>query len=523
MNFWKWLKYSLITLGILTLVSMYLFHRTGLQIYGALTEKVDHNQFKPTTGAIAISNVNVLSSDGESFLEDQTVMINNGKIQSINSKSGISEKVTKIDGSGKYLIPGLIDAHVHLFKSPNDLLLYIANGVTEVRELIGEPDHLKWRKEIENGRIGPRMFVATPRLGSFESMEGWFMETTQGFLNVKNAEEAEKMIKSLHQQGYDGVKIYSQLNKESYDAIMKTAASLDMPTFGHIPWSIGLEDLYKSGQSGIAHFEEIMNALNRELGEKEFGNFYGNEEAFLAYVEERSEDIAQNLIKNNIPVTSTLWLTQTFARQKFDLDQLLKEVELEYQNPGISEWNKFIPGGLGWLPEVNRFKLAEGLIEERLKSHKKYWTAYGEACKILASKLNEKGVKIMAGTDTNLPPTVPGFSLHDELISLSEAGMTPAQALRSATTTPANWLKRKSGKIASGYDANMILLDKNPLEDISNTKAINTVISQGRVFNSELLGQILASVKEANDRSRKVDISHYITDKVNPLLSEHVD
>lgn len=523
MNIRKWLKYTFITLGILTLISIYLFHRSGLQIYGALTEKVDHTQFKPLSGAMAITNVNVLSADGENFLQGQTVLMNNGKIQSINPKSSFSKKVTMIDGTGKYLIPGLIDAHVHLFKSPNDLLLYIANGVTEIRELIGEPDHLKWRKEIENGRVGPRMFVATPRLGSFGSMEGWFMETTQGYLNVKNAEEAKKMITSLHQQGYDGVKIYSQLNKNSYDAIMKTAESLGMPTFGHIPWSVSLEDVYKSGQSGIAHFEEIMNALNRELGEKKFGNFYGNEEDFLAYVEERSDDIAQNLIENDITVTSTLWLTQTFVRQKFDLDQLLKEVELEYQNPGISEWNKFIPGGLGWLPEVNRFKLAEGLSEERLKSHKKYWTAYGEACKILASKLNEKGVKIMAGTDANLPPTVPGFSLHDELISLNEAGMTPAQALRSATITPASWLKRKSGKIASGYDANMILLDKNPLEDISNTKTINTVISQGRLFNRELLDRILTSVKEANDRSRKVDISQYTTDSPALLLSNIVE
>ncbi len=407
MNIKKGLKYFFILIIILLIITTLLFNRMGKQIYGGLTEQVDYEQFEPQSGSFAIANANVLSQEGDRFISGQTVTIKDGLIQTIDSVEATSDQFTIIDGSGKYLIPGLIDAHVHLFQSPNDLLLYVANGVTEIRELIGEEDHLKWKQQIEEGRIGPKMFVATPRLGSFSKIEGLFMEQSQGFINVPDAASAKQTIKQLHADGYQGVKIYSQLNRESYIAIAKTAKELGMPIFGHIPWAVSYDDIYNHGQSGIAHFEEVMNALAREFDD--YGNFGGHEEEFLDFVKERSDDLAQNLIKNDITVTSTLWLTESFVNQKFDLDKVLHDVELAYQNPGISEWSKYIPGGLGWLPEVNRYKLNEALSPEELEGLKSFWTTYGKACALIANNLSKKGVKIMAGTDANLPPTVPGF------------------------------------------------------------------------------------------------------------------
>ncbi len=513
MNWKKWIKYTAIFLASLTLIAMYWFYRQGKQIYGGLTEEVVHEQFKPQKGAFAITNTNILSPEGERMLSGQTILMENGLITAVDSVLSLPDQITIIDGSGKFLIPGLIDTHVHLFQSPNDLLLYLANGVTEIRELIGEESHLEWKREIENGRIGPKMFVASPRLGSFESMEGWFMSQTQGYINIRNAEEAREIVKELHDEGYDGLKIYSQINKESYMAITETAKSLDMPFFGHIPWQLELSEIWENGQSGIAHFEELMNALQREFDpshESVFGSYYGKEDAFLEFVEQRSESIADQLIKNDIAVSSTLWLTESFVRQKFELEKVLMEVELEYQNPGISEWVSYIPGGLGWLPEVNRYKMQGNLSAEKLAANKKYWETYGKACALLANRLSAKGVLIMAGTDANLPPAVPGFSLHDELQSLNRAGMTTSQVLRAATVVPANRLNSNSGKILPGYEANLVLLDGDPLADISNTGNINTVISKGRVFNRDLLDDILAAVKEANDASRKVNIDRYI-------------
>lgn len=120
------------------------------------------------------------------------------------------------------------------------------------------------------------------------------------------------------------------------------------------------------------------------------------------------------------------------------------------------------------------------------------------------------GVKILAGTDTNLPPTVPGFSLHDEFQAMIDAGMSASQILRSATSTPAQRMGSNTGKITLGYKANLILLDESPLENIANTRRINTVFLNGRVLDRSLLNEILESVKRANDSSRKIGISQFV-------------
>jgi hypothetical protein len=499
-------KVLLVLFIVSTIIFAYLANQDMKKIYGAKTQVVDYTQFETSNEAIYIEQVNILSLNGSEFIPDQSVFIENGQIVSIDSISNTLIKATHLDGRGKYLIPGLIDSHVHLFKSPNDLLLYVANGVTEIRELIGEEDHLKWKQEIKEGRIGPDMYIASPRLGSFGLLEGWWMSWTQGFNNIRNAEEAETKVKEYAKQGYDAVKIYSYLNKEAFDAVNEIAVSEGMDVVGHIPFVLGLSDIFNSNQSDIAHLEELMNAFRREYGDIE------NQEradGFLSYVDKRTIEIVPNLIANDISVTTTLWLTESFLRQKFELEKVLNEVQLAYENPGISEWNKRIPGGLGWLPEVNRYKLYENISEEDRTWQKMFWTTYGQACQRILKILSERGVTILAGTDANLPPTVPGFSLHDEFIAMSNAGMTNAQILRSATTIPAQRMKSNTGQILLGQKANLVILDKNPLIDIRHTQSINSVIVNGKVLNRTLLDELLGAVKAANDSSRKEDITRY--------------
>ena len=170
MNWKKWIKYTGILLITLTMISIFLVNRGFKQMYGGFTQLVDVEQFEPSTDPVAIKNVNILAPDGESFIAGQTILIEQGLIQSIDSALNIPTSTTIIDGTGKYLIPGLIDSHVHIFKSPNDLLLYVANGVTEVRELIGDESRLDLRQQIEDGRIGPKMWVAYPPLGTGDDM-----------------------------------------------------------------------------------------------------------------------------------------------------------------------------------------------------------------------------------------------------------------------------------------------------------------------------------------------------------------
>jgi len=505
MNWKKWIKYTGLFLVVLTLVTLFLAKRGFNRMYGAHTKLVDVEQFNPQTSPVAIKNVNVLTPNGESFLAGQTILLEDGIIKAMGEKLIIPWEANIINGTGKYLIPGLIDSHVHLFKSPNDLLLYIANGVTGIREMIGHEERLSLKKQIENGRIGPNMWVASPPLGTGDDIGKWFITLTREGLNINNAKAAEQTVKNLHAKGYDGVKIYSHLNKESYLAATKTAKELGMPVVGHIPWEVELEDIWQNGQSEIAHLEELMNTLRRD--------FYISDEKsaneFLKFVETESEVLAAKLIKHDIGVTSTLWLTESFVRQKFDLDKVLKEIALAYENPGMSEGIKFGNSGFGWLPETNLYRLPERLPADEKAGQKLFWETYAKAAQLLAKNLSERGVKIMAGTDANLPPTVPGFSLHDELNSLNRAGMTTAKVLQAATSVPAKWQQSNAGEITTGFLANLVLLDENPLSNINNTRSINTVFSNGQTFDRTLLDEMLAAVKAANDASRTIDISEY--------------
>lgn len=507
MNWKKWLKYFLV-IWLIATIGFVIWANYGLnKMYGAHTDVVDHQQFNSKTIPVAINNVNLLSPEGDRFIPNQTVLLDKGLIMAIDSVPQKSEQMKIINGEGKFLIPGLIDAHVHLFKSQNDLLLYVANGVTQIRELIGSEEILTWKKEVQEGRLGPEMYVASPRLGSFGTMEGWFMSWAQGYDNITTAKDGEKAVEAYHKQGYDGVKIYSQLNKETYEAICQAAEKLGMGVMGHIPFSTELSEIYLSSQSDIAHFEEIMNALNREFG------YYngGNVEEFLAFVDKRCEEVANNLIKHNITITSTLWGTKHLVEQKYDLENLLKEVKLEYVNTGLCEWSELAPGGPGWLPEVNMYTVPKGLTPEESAGRKYHWETYIRAEQLVARKLISRGVKIMAGTDANIPVRVPGFSFHDELESLKEVGMSTEKILQSATKIPADWMKSNAGEIVPQRKANLVLLDKNPLTDIRNTTTINTVFLNGRVLDRGTLDQMLNAVRVANDSCRKKDISRFVT------------
>lgn len=510
MRWRKITKFFILVLILSTVLLAYLANRNMSLIYGGLTEVANHKKFNVPNNSVTIHNVNILSPSGDSFILNQTVHLDDGIITSINADSIKSKDVIHIDGEGKFLIPGLIDAHVHLFSSQNDLLLYIANGVTSIRELSGQDEHLTWRQQIKDGRIGPGMYITSPRLGSFGLIEGWFMNWSQGFNNITDADEAKTLVKNYAKKGYNGVKVYSYLNNEAFETINKFAETEGLDVVGHIPFSLDLSDIFSSNQSDITHLEEVMNAFRREFGKLQ--NEKGANE-FLDYVDERSKEIAPELIDNNISVTSTLWLTQSFVRQKFELNDVLKEVELVYVNPGISEWDEMIPQGLGWLPEVNRYKMPENLDDEEKAWQRIFWTTYAQACAIILKNLSDGGVNIMAGTDANLPPAVPGFSLHNELIAMVEAGLSASQVLQSATSIPSDWLDINTGRIKSGYKANLVLLEKNPLKDISNTSRINTVFLNGRAFDRAMLDDLLESVKTANNKSREKEISQFLIDE----------
>lgn len=489
----------------LSVIGSYVFvDRELSKMYGGHTQLANAEISGTSPEIYALTNVNVLTPSADNFMPGQTVLVEDGKIIAVGSDLDLSGNKTVINGKGKFLLPGFTDSHVHLWESKNDLLLYLANGVTQIREMNSLPETLDWKQEIANGHPGPDIFTVAPQFGTYGFFGGLFVSWTQHKTAVRTEKQIRKAVKSYAAKGYDAVKASSFLDREGYKALSVATLEYDIPLVGHIPMAVPLDDVWTSNQSEIAHIEELMKKLNDEFG----GYGYDNIEEFLAYVRSRRNAVADKLKRENIAVASTLALVDSFHKQKSDLDSVLKASQLKYENPGISEGTIITSDGMGWLPDVNIYEWPGEWDEKRRRKSLAYWQAYSKAQHILLDVFIEKGVPIMTATDANVPVMVPGFSLHEEMKALKDAGMTPAQVLASTTLIPGDFMKIKTGKIVPGYKANLVLLHDNPLDNIQATESIDMVFSQGRIYSRDDLDAMLQAVADANDNSRNVHIEH---------------
>jgi hypothetical protein len=422
---------------------------------------------KEITGdIIALTNVNVIPMDKEQVLSDQTVIVIDGKISRIGSTASIRmpSGATKIDGTGKYLIPALSDMHVHMIGLDYNLLFppdaqltaeqldynkilfpYVANGVAIVAVMTALEDQLTIRDQIAKGEvIGPRLILnrmIEASGASFpEPIADWADDTTTARKAVLDAKEA----------GYDGIKPYEHLNQESYDSILATAKEVGLPTNGHIPVEITLEQVLEAGQSHIVHVEEVTSVAQ--------GNFSP----------ERIEHFAGIISDTDTWVSPTLITSRTILALFDDHEKAMSKPEMLYaQHPMQQAFMGFLLGNYLQIPEQHRQGIRDGFEQ------------FGRP---FTKALQDKGVKMMTGTDTGLPALVPGFALHEELEELVSAGLTPYQALRASTTNPYEFLGEleDAGTVEVGKRANLVLLEANPLENISNTQKIAGVMIQSR-------------------------------------------
>ncbi len=508
------MKYSLIkkwTVGIIlviitvSIVSCYGVKSQIKKHSGANTEVVDSSKFNPEQSSLAITNVSVLSEDCTYMIDSLTVFIKDGIIQNITKGATITNEYKIINGSGQFLIPGLIDSHTHLQKSKNDLLLFLANGVTHIANHNSEQDNsiLQWRDEVNKGALGPRIYIAA---GGMSSKKGIVQKIKTLFGDSKkynSPSKARKAVKKFKNQGYDAIKSYNP-SSEVYFTIIDEAKKQNIPVIGHLSEDVSLEELYTSGQSQLAHVEEITKATIRDFG----GMWSNNTEEYLKYLKNNVDQISIKLKENEIVVSSTLWIIESIPKQNFNIENFLKTIELAYQNPGQIEGSHLAKG---WLPGNNNYENLEIKSNpEQIKNHKLFWKTYVEAVHIMTRALVKNGVTITAGTDANGTGVVAGFSLHDELTSLYKCGLTESRVLYSTTVAPAEWMQSKAGKIRKGYKADLVLLKKNPLDNIENTKTINAVIINGKILDREVLDSILQAVKDANNKSRKISIEAFI-------------
>lgn len=473
------------------------------KVLGKSTKVIDITSIVKPFDIIQIKNTNVLSEDCTYFIKNQDVVIKNGKIITLGEHQLLDNNFIIIDGTDKYLIPGLIDSHVHLKESKNDLFLYLANGITSVREMAGRPIALEWKKEIQHTGFGPQLFVTSPPIFSESGLAGYYYSWTRQSINYSTKNDAEKSIKKIKEQGYDAVKMYGFVNPEIFKMTIAIAKKNKIPVIGHLPL-VSLETFYTSGQKEVAHVEEITVKTIDDFGK----SVAKNPEEYLNYLKAHSEHIAKKLKENNIIITSTVWLCESFLSQKFDLKSKLKEIDLKYVNPKIIEGTPLYK--LGWLPGKNGYEYDGKNELGARKLSLTFWKTYAEAIHIMTKALVDNKVTILAGTDANVATVIPGFSLHNELESLSRSGMTNSQALYSATVAPNNWMKRNTGKIKLGYNSDLVLLSKNPLENIKNTKTIEYVFFNKNMIDKIQISTILKSIEEANNENRNIKIHEYI-------------
>jgi imidazolonepropionase-like amidohydrolase len=413
---------------------------------------------KPEPGrALAFVHVNVIPMDKETVLENQTVVVAGGKIVAVGpaTKVTVPKGARKVEGSGKYLIPGLTDAHVHL-QTPIEFPVFLANGVSTVFNLDGRPAHLLWRSKIAKGEmLGPTIFTTGPI-----------------FFRGHKADEAVKLVDEQAELGYDAVKIYNGVSKEEYPELIAEAKKKHMLLMGHVARGPDFAMTLAAGQS-IAHMEEYTYTF--------FNPQHDDNNSHIVYDESRIPEAVRMTAESGIYVIPTLSTYETIVEQATALDDFLKNPDIRYDPPWIQA---------DLQPVTNRYK--NSFTPE---SYPRIRTSLALQRKLLKA-LEDANVPLMCGTDASDVGPVAGFGIHVELQEYVNDGLTAFQALQTATVIPARYFGKSNefGTIEAGKRADFVLLQANPLANIGNTRKIEGVMVRGRWLGKEELSRALKEV-----------------------------
>jgi hypothetical protein len=405
--------------------------------------------------SLAITHVSVIPMDREVVLVDQTVVTNGRYIAAIGptGKIQVPSGATLINGKGKFLIPGLIDMDVQLL-SPIELPLYLANGVTTVFNHKGRPSILAWRNRIRKGELtGPTIFSCGPKI-----------------LRSKDVKEASQIATDQAKAGYDSIFVDVGVNGPSYAAMTSTAKKSHLLAFGKIPRSVGLAGVLQA-KVPIVLTEEFFNGYLYTFQDKRTG----------------MRNAAKLTSDARVPVIPSLVTTTHRIRQAEDLPGFLKRIETQFLSPWQREsWQ------LGFNEIQTRFgdkRFHAGLVEN-LENERE-----------MVRQLHSAKAPVLVGTNANFTGVVPGFSEVEEIKNLQRLGFSNVQALKSATVDSALALNQSNrlGSIAKGMQADMVLLDGNPLTNLDNLEKRSGVISQGKWFSMATLQKNLAGIPKQYD------------------------
>jgi hypothetical protein len=426
----------------------------------------------------AFTHVNVVDvTDGE-VIRDRTVIVRNRHIDAIepSESAALPSNATTVEGSGKFLVPGLWDAHVHTrYDGIDHLRLLIAHGVTSARDLGGGWEHLgrinQWNQEIAAGkRIGPRIVAAGVVLDGPKSV--WSHTAL-----ISTPDEGRAAVNRLKAEGASYVKVYMGLSRPSFEAIVDEAKRQQLIVGGHVIPSVGIFDATTLGQSAVEHAADLLPPLSasEELLRKarDEGRPPSITEVVKTFSDDKAKRLAQHFRKHQVRLVPTLSLYASMLGVAGRDSGTIDSSELRFVPPAyLSRWRSAEPMVL-----ADAQARADGAV--RVMRH-----------------MIDAGVDILAGTDVVKTFFLPGKSLHDELSLLVKAGFTPLQALRAATSAPAEYLGIKdSTTIAPGQRADLVLLDADPLQDINNIRRIAGVMANGAFYARQGLDDMLRHVE----------------------------
>ncbi|WP_437395014.1 amidohydrolase family protein [Flagellimonas lutimaris] len=438
---------------------------------------------------LAITNAQVIDLETGN-VEQQNIYISNGRIQAVTAIDSVAniKADSTIDATGKYILPGFWDNHIHLrggdsliANNKNFLKLFIANGITTVRDAGGDLTHavMEWEHQIAvEDLVGPTIFTAGPKIDGPGA-------TWAGSLEVETEDEIIKALDSLEALNVDFVKIYdSRISPENYLKTIEEAKKRGFTVSGHMPFTVTLDETINAGMDGIEHLYYIMKGCaNNELEvtEKINNGEMGFWDAMPALLNAYSDSTAQNtfnkLKENDVFVVPTLHIGKTLSY----LDEVdhTNDKYLRYMGTGIIDTYQ------------RRIRSALNSSEEARENRKQLDTFFGE----LTKSLNDAGVQLLAGSDSGAynSYTYPGISLHKELQIMVENGISPLDALRTSTVNGAKFLNQNDnyGAVSKGKVSDLVILDENPLENIENTQKIYSVIKGTQVFSKRQLQELL--------------------------------
>lgn len=427
--------------------------------------------------AIVFKSVNVIPMDSERVLEDQDVVVKEGKIMAMGASGNVKfdKSSLVVEAKGKYLIPGLAEMHAHI--PPNDnvesqkevLKLFAVNGVTTIRGMLGHPTHLDLREKVRRGEVlGPHIYTSGP------SFNG---------LSIKTPEAGDKMVRDQKTMGYDFLKLHPGLTLANFNAIVRAANEVGITYGGHVSSAVGVWRAIEANYSTIDHLDGFIEGMVpgiEAMTDQEIG-FFG---LFVAKKADLSQlpRLIDGLREHRVWVIPTQALAERWIAADKSPEQLRSAPEMKYMDSKTLD---------SWTENKKRQMSVPGYQPGEV-------AAYVELRRKIIKACNQGGVGLLLGSDAPQVFNVPGFSIHHELRYLVDSGLTPFEALKTGTVNVASFygLLSTSGTISTGKVSDLVLLNSNPLIDITATTSIQGVMLGDQWLSRDYLDAELRSLEK---------------------------